>query len=343
MVKIPDSVETATHELGSIGSLIIAGEWRRAAIVYAFVDPRKNGENQWTHFGQGKSILSTKPTVVMSQNQFVGLGIIGLRSSKSVRRYYRQWQWAIDSGKAQPVKPGDEYIEPDLDWDDPSGKFPRSLEQEQESDSELEQPIVTISAESEQELEPEPELASEIKGPSKEVPRHVEPDDEPDKANDEPTDEEVNDELPAPKRPRSNPRRKAKYTGPDCTHCRKELDEDEYADAVAARSETFGRTLCAACRLEMELEPNPKPKPQYKPEKLETGAEPGDSAEWEHFDDTLFEAAETFRVASRELIGLKFSDERYSRILELLEDVHESISDFHKWGQDGKGGLRIVS
>jgi hypothetical protein len=64
----------------------------------------------------------TLKTESFSIPEFAELGMAGLRSEQTVRRYRNQWQRAIDAGKALVVRPGDGYEVPELDWDTPPGE-----------------------------------------------------------------------------------------------------------------------------------------------------------------------------------------------------------------------------
>lgn len=82
-VRVPSSIETAVHKLTSVDSLVTAKEWERAAIVAAFV--RKGGQGHKARTG------------FMEVASFASLGIAGLRSPESVRRYRDAW---LTTGRA---------------------------------------------------------------------------------------------------------------------------------------------------------------------------------------------------------------------------------------------------
>ena len=78
--KIPASIDDATQELVSIDGLMLATEWKRAAIVAAFVTlDGKPGP-------KSNSASSSR-----SPAEFAALGIAGLRSKDTVRRYVDAW------------------------------------------------------------------------------------------------------------------------------------------------------------------------------------------------------------------------------------------------------------
>jgi uncharacterized ferredoxin-like protein len=100
MSKIPATIRGATERLSAIGSLVQASEWERAAIVAAFV-ATTDGK------GQRNATSSISPV------EFAKLGIVGLKSKDTVRRYHDAWMQ--HSGYERP-KPG-EYIPDDLpEW-----------------------------------------------------------------------------------------------------------------------------------------------------------------------------------------------------------------------------------
>lgn len=204
---------------------------------------------------------------------------------------------------------------------------------------------------------------SKITGPSGEVPQLNDLEDgpafmepytevsqwQPDAEPDEP--DEPDDDEPVYKRRRSGsithqhqerPRPQVKSDQHKqhmhCIKCSKCLDPFEEARAVAGRAETGGPTMCDECRALPEPEPV-----KSKPKKLEPGQEPGDDAEWKQLMELLSDATEKLGEAAYALIGLKYSDERYSEMLDELETADNDIRDLHKWGQDKRGGLRAVN
>lgn len=79
-IAIPASVEDATAALNGLDQLLTAGEWKRAAIVAAFVD-----------LGEGKGKSVGNATSSISCEAFAALGIAGLKSKDTVRRYVQAW------------------------------------------------------------------------------------------------------------------------------------------------------------------------------------------------------------------------------------------------------------
>jgi len=68
-------------ELEGMSRLLLASDWERSAIVAAFVEEAEFGSNQ--HQGASSSTLSPQ--------RFAALGIAGLKSKDTVRRYLRAW------------------------------------------------------------------------------------------------------------------------------------------------------------------------------------------------------------------------------------------------------------
>jgi hypothetical protein len=87
----------------SVGQLIYAKKWERAAIVYALThrDAR-----------MGRPIKSIE---VWTYRSLASRGIVGLTTEVSVTRYHDAWQAAVDAGEAQPAQ---------LRCHEPSGQRP---------------------------------------------------------------------------------------------------------------------------------------------------------------------------------------------------------------------------
>jgi hypothetical protein len=106
--KIPASLQDAIETLSGISALLVAKEWERAAIVYAFT--RDGGEG-----GATAENRSSSTTVPMTPRQFAGLGLIGLASDSSVRNYRKAWASAMEDGAAE-ARPGVTVELPQLPW-----------------------------------------------------------------------------------------------------------------------------------------------------------------------------------------------------------------------------------
>lgn len=107
-VRIPDTIEEMKERLGTLGRLLTAQGWERAAIVYAFTyEP-----------GQGsRSDLANNSQVAMTCNAFADLKIHGLTQHNTVCRHRRNWQAAIDDGLAVAAKPGDDVVLPTIEYE----------------------------------------------------------------------------------------------------------------------------------------------------------------------------------------------------------------------------------
>ncbi len=86
----------------NLDRLVTATEWERAAIVAAFVE----------FPGQGSRSDLLTSEEVMSPERFAALGIAGLKSSNTVRRYVNAWQ---STGRPRP-NPGETVELPTTPW-----------------------------------------------------------------------------------------------------------------------------------------------------------------------------------------------------------------------------------
>jgi hypothetical protein len=98
-ITIPADIDAAVADLNGLGALITAKEWHRAAIVATFVSLAD---------GKGKRNASSS----ISPAEFAALGIHGLKSKDTVRRYVQIWE---TSGEPIPT-PGQEIEIPDVEW-----------------------------------------------------------------------------------------------------------------------------------------------------------------------------------------------------------------------------------
>lgn len=114
--EIPATIERATQDANMLGVLALSASWKRAAIVRAFV-AKDSGHGQ---SGNGSNVNR------LSMKGFARLGIIGLSSFNSVRRYYDAWD---DSGLPDPT-PGEFTELPDVDVEFPSLSKPDRKELE---------------------------------------------------------------------------------------------------------------------------------------------------------------------------------------------------------------------
>lgn len=93
-VTIPETLDGARKALGGLDRLLTATEWEKSAIVAAFVQVGEKHQNRHTRVDAKSGLLTP--------SQFAALGIAGLRSMESVRRYADAWE---STGKRKP-KPG---------------------------------------------------------------------------------------------------------------------------------------------------------------------------------------------------------------------------------------------
>lgn len=104
---IPSTIE------GVMG-LLTARKWEKAAIVYAYTKPPKEGRPETG----GKPPVTTVGTIQFpcSYSDFASLGIAGLRDRHAVALYRERWSEAMKKRKAKAVKPGETISVPDLPW-----------------------------------------------------------------------------------------------------------------------------------------------------------------------------------------------------------------------------------
>jgi hypothetical protein len=108
MRKLPGTPEEAIDALTSVGKLIFAKKWERAAIIYALT----HGEHRGRPLKAGKTAGNSS----ISCAELAAQGIVGLTNPHTVARYHDAWQAAVDAGEAQPIKLGDPYTAPGLMW-----------------------------------------------------------------------------------------------------------------------------------------------------------------------------------------------------------------------------------
>ncbi|MGW0245081.1 hypothetical protein ACWDYH_00425 [Nocardia goodfellowii] len=106
LMNIPEDLESAVLGLKDLGELVTAAEWQRAALVFAFTYEGRPG---------GRS-TGQECAVALTMDEFSKLGLVGLSSRTTVRRYRQAWKLAIQDGFATFVMPGDEIALPEVDW-----------------------------------------------------------------------------------------------------------------------------------------------------------------------------------------------------------------------------------
>jgi hypothetical protein len=107
-IKIPSTIEDATERLISLGELVTAKEWTRAAIVAAFVSPGEVGGSTKIEVKADSSVEND----LEDCSAFARRGIIGLRSKDTVRRYHDAW---MSDDRERPT-PGAKIELPDTPW-----------------------------------------------------------------------------------------------------------------------------------------------------------------------------------------------------------------------------------
>lgn len=108
-VKIPETLDEVRETLTGLAGLIDAKHWHRAAIVYAFT--RNDGPGR-------PSAENAVNSPHLSSREFAELGLKGLNSDQTVRRYRRTWAAAMELGEAVEATPGITVDLPGLDWDE---------------------------------------------------------------------------------------------------------------------------------------------------------------------------------------------------------------------------------
>jgi hypothetical protein len=101
-ITIPADIDAAVADLNGLGALITAKEWHRAAIVAAYVT-----------LGEKHVHIDRDATSSISPVEFAALGIVGLKSKDTVRRYVENWTKV--AGLAAP-RPGEIITLPDKTW-----------------------------------------------------------------------------------------------------------------------------------------------------------------------------------------------------------------------------------
>lgn len=95
-VTIPQTLDEAAGLLDAVGGLLSAGYWGTAAIVYAYTE----------EVGAGRPRKNEQKSPFLNLEEFAELGIRGLKTRNSVRKYRQAWQYAMDQGWAELAEPG---------------------------------------------------------------------------------------------------------------------------------------------------------------------------------------------------------------------------------------------
>jgi hypothetical protein len=110
-VDIPADMDAAAVALGDLANLVSARHWEQAAVVYAFTREGEPGEG-----GPGRD--QPDNSVGLPLAQFAALGIRGMNSHVTVRKYRRAWAAAMELGACEEARPGIAVDLPALDWDE---------------------------------------------------------------------------------------------------------------------------------------------------------------------------------------------------------------------------------
>jgi hypothetical protein len=103
-VRIPATAEELTRTLNAVIGMIAKGGWWTAAAVSAWTEP-------WA--GGGRPPKGITSDAFLTISGFAALGIRGLSSINTVRKFRSAWARAVERGWADPVKPGDRVRLPD--------------------------------------------------------------------------------------------------------------------------------------------------------------------------------------------------------------------------------------
>ncbi len=108
-VSVPATVDAAVPLLNGVGGLLSAGHWGTAAVVWAFTYDT----------GGGRPKESGDKSSLLTISDFAALGIRGLKTRDSVRKYRSAWQYAIDEGWVKPARPGKRCALPEQPFESP--------------------------------------------------------------------------------------------------------------------------------------------------------------------------------------------------------------------------------
>lgn len=103
-IHVPSTID-------GVHALMTVRKWEKAAIVWAYVRGSDTGGRPTPES------LNSETSRKMTPDEFAALGLAGLRSAQTVRRYWKAWNDAIDSGHAAAVEPGETIVEPAIEWE----------------------------------------------------------------------------------------------------------------------------------------------------------------------------------------------------------------------------------
>lgn len=101
-IQVPRTPKGVMKELGEVGELLTATEWKRAALLASVVRLPGRGARR-----------EERTTTFFTANSFADLGITGLRSDKTVHLYVQRW---LDANDGVYPELGSRVELPDLDW-----------------------------------------------------------------------------------------------------------------------------------------------------------------------------------------------------------------------------------
>lgn len=105
-ITIPTTIEELKPRLVGLTAIVGTSQWSIAAMVYAHTKAE----------GERHNSLRSDLTPKMTAKEFATLGIHGLRSDQTVRRYRQAWADAIADGRAKEAQRGKAVALPDGDF-----------------------------------------------------------------------------------------------------------------------------------------------------------------------------------------------------------------------------------
>jgi phage N-6-adenine-methyltransferase len=114
--EIPADIAGAVSTLTDLAGLVSARHWAQAAVVYAFTLGEGRGEHWERKRREADGVDDSLG--VYTDAEFASLGIRGLASHVTVRRYRRAWEKAMEMAACQAAEAGATVDLPDLDWDE---------------------------------------------------------------------------------------------------------------------------------------------------------------------------------------------------------------------------------
>lgn len=110
-ILVPATLDDTVSDLNELAGMISGDRWKTAAFVYAWTEPTSGGR-------PGKV---DKNDHFLTLEGFAELGIRGLKTRVTVRKYRRAWEQAVQEGRTEAAEPGKRVRYPDKDFEDVSG------------------------------------------------------------------------------------------------------------------------------------------------------------------------------------------------------------------------------